>query len=422
MTFGTLLPRSGALAVYGESMDNGVRLAIEEINRAGGVLGTKISVVSCDDGTDADQAERAARHLAEVAGAKSIIGAGASGTTIEAFNRVAKDSRVLMTSPSATSPAITSLPDNGLLWRTAPSDSVQGLAIAEYVMSRNLRKVAIVGRNDAHGNGIATAIQQRLCSSPSFTCSVDTLISRLYSDIPGPLQSEDQAKALADVIAFLPDAVILVAFVPDGVGFMNLASGSGLRFILTDGTRDTALLGTNPNQPRVTDEAILCNLVGTNPASPSGELYNGFAANYQASFGALPAAFAAQSYDAAYLSALAYAAARGAGHVHPDGPALAEGLTRLSSGNQIDVGVQGLATALTVLSGGTQSTVDVVGVSGPLDFDATTGEAPSRLEMWRFDIDLTRIDNLGVVYDGRSTYSFQAVLVDPPGRACGSAQ
>ena len=37
---------------------------------------------------------------------------------------------------------------------------------------------------------------------------------------------------------------------------MNLASGSGLRFILTDGTRDTALLGTNPNQPRVTDEAI----------------------------------------------------------------------------------------------------------------------------------------------------------------------
>jgi len=422
VTLGTLLPRSGALGAFGEAMDNGVRLAVSEINQSGGVLGKKLAVISCDDGTDADQAERATRHLADVAGVKAIIGGGASGVTIEAFNRVAKAARILMMSPSATSPAITNLPDDGLLWRTAPSDAVQGRAIAEYLVRRNFKKVAIVNRNDAYGNGLATAIQQQLCSAPTFSCAVDTLMNRLYSDQVGALQDEDQAKALADVIAFDPDAVILIAYVQDGVGFMNLASGKGLRFILTDGTRDVALLGTSENQPGVSDSAILCTLVGTNPASPSGELYNAFALKYDANFKAPPGTFAANSYDAAYLVALAYAAARGAGNADPDGRALAEGLTRLSSGNRIEVGVQSFGTALTALSGAADSTVDVVGVSGPLDFDATTGEAPSGIEMWRFDNALTQITNLGVVYDGQTRYTFEAVLQDPPGGACGGGQ
>jgi len=422
VTLGTLLPRSGALGAFGEAMDNGVRLAVSEINQSGGVLGKKLAVISCDDGTDADQGERATRHLADVAGVKAIIGGGASGVTIEAFNRVAKAARILMMSPSATSPAITNLPDDGLLWRTAPSDAVQGRAIAEYLVRRNFKKVAIVNRNDAYGNGLSTAIQQQLCTAPTFACTVDTFMNRLYSDQVGALQTEDQAKALSEVIAFTPDAVILIAYVQDGVGFMNLASGKGLRFILTDGTRDVALLGRSENQPGVNDRAILCTLVGTNPASPSGELYNAFALKYDANFKAPPGTFAANSYDAAYLIALAYAAARGAGNLDPDGRALAEGLTRLSSGNRIEVGVQSFGTALTALSGAGDSTVNVVGVSGPLDFDSTTGEAPSGIEMWRFDNALNLITNLGVVYDGQTSYTFDAVLQDPPGGACGGGR
>lgn len=419
---GTLLPRSGALGAFGEAMDNGVRLAISEINQSGGVLGKKLAVVSCDDGTDANQAERAARHLAEVAGVNAIVGAGASGVTIEAFNRVAKPNRVLMMSPSATSPAITNLPDDGLLWRTAPSDAVQGRAIAEYLLRRNFTRIAIVNRNDAYGNGLAQAIQQQLCSSGSFPCSPETIMNRLYSDQPGALQDEDQAKAVRDVEGFAPGAVVLIAYVQDGVALMNLASGKGFRFILTDGTRDVALLGASAGQPGVSDSAILCTLVGTNPASPSGELYNAFALKYDANFKAPPGTFAANSYDAAYLIALAHAAAAGAGLTSPDGRALAEGLTRLSRGSRIELGVQDFGRALTELSASDTSTVDVVGVSGPLDFDATTGEAPSGIEMWRFDNSLSRISNLGVVYDGQSSYTFDAVLQDPPGGACGGAR
>lgn len=421
ITLGTLLPRTGALGAFGEGMENGVRLAVSEINQSGGVLGMKLGVVACDDATDPDRAARAARHLVDVARVDAIIGAGASGVTIEAFNRVVKDARVLMMSPSATSPAISNLPDDGLLWRTSPSDAVQGRAIAEYVRARGYDKIGIVNRNDAYGNGLAAAIQARLCDSGSFACSSETLINRTFTDQRGTLQIEEQSRALADLAAFGPGAVILIAYVQDGIDFLNLANGSGFRFILTDGMRDTDLLGIDPTQVGVADHDILCRIVGTIPASPSGELYDAFAFKFEGQFQTPPGTFSANSYDAAYLIALAYAAARGAGIGDPDGRALAEGLARLSKGQAIPLGVAQFGSALSELSVGPSTSVDVEGVSGPLDFDAALGEAPSGIEMWRLDPKGGQISNLGVVYDGQNEYTFDAVLQAPPALECENA-
>jgi branched-chain amino acid transport system substrate-binding protein len=412
ITIGTLLPRSGALGAFGDAMDHGVELAVEEINQSGGIFGQKLAVVSCDDATSADQAALGAAHLVDVAKVDAIIGSGASGVTIEAFNRVAKPSQVLMVSPSATSPAISNLPDAGLLWRTAPSDAVQGRAIAQFIVEQDFNKIAIVNRNDAYGNGLADAIRASLCSS-GFSCGQDTLLSRLYSDTQGPLQVDAQAGALLDVVNFKPDAVVLIAYVQDGVDFMNLAAGKGLKFILTDGTRDTDLLGKDPGQKGVSDPDILCTLVGTNPASPSGRLYDSFALKYEARFGAPPGTFAANSYDAAYLVAFAYAASRGAGIADPTGLALASGLARLSAGGPVELGVNDFGKALTALGSSASASIDIAGVSGPLDFD-TNGEAASGIEMWRLDVDRSQIANLGLVYDGTGAYDFKTVLQSQP--------
>lgn len=422
LTIGTLLPRSGALGAFGDGMDNGVRLAVSEINQSGGVLGMKLGVVSCDDGTDSAKAEVAARHLIEVGKVSAIVGAGASGVTIESFNRVAKAARVLMISPSATSPAISNLPDDGLLWRTAPSDAVQGRAIAEYVLKRGYKKIGIINRNDAYGNGLAAAIQALLCSSGKFACTSDTIFPFTYSDQPGGTQVDQQRNAVAAMVNKAPEAVILIAYVQDGIDLLNLANGKGFQWILTDGMRDTDLLGVDQNQPGVTDQSILCSLVGTNPASPSGELFDAFAFSYEGQFGAPPATFSANAYDAAYLIALAYAAARGAGVTEINGRSLAEGLTRLAQGSRIALGVSDFGTALTTLSSGRTGTVDVVGVSGPLDFDSSLGEAPSGIEMWRLDVSRGQIKNLGVVYDGQASYDFDVVLQDQPGPPCGATR
>lgn|GEM_PF-503889 len=421
ITLGALLPRSGALGAFGDGMENGVRLAISEINQSGGVLGMKLGVLSCDDATNATKAIRATRHLVDVARVDAIIGAGASGVTIEAFNKVAKDARVLMMSPSATSPAISNLPDDGLLWRTAPSDAVQGRAIAEYVLASNYQKLGIVNRNDAYGNGLASEIQRQLCDSGGpFECITnDTLFYDTYTDQSGSAQVADQNDVLTRLAQFRPDAVILIGYVQDGIDFLNLANGSGFKFILTDGMRDTALAGASETQIGVADTRILCSLVGTFPASPSGESFNSFARQYDGQFKAPPPTFAANAYDATYLIALAYAAASGANVTAPDGRALAEGLARMSSGTtKISLGASDFGTGLSVLSNNATSTVDVNGVSGPLDFDAALGEAPSGIEMWRLDPSAKLISNLGVVYDGQNKYTFDAVLQAEPAPSC----
>jgi len=414
---GALLPFSGGLGAYGQGMENGIRLAVAEINQSGGVNGKKLGVLSCDDGTDVDVAAAAARHLVDVGKVEAIIGAGGSTVTIETFNRVAKASRVLMMSPSATSPAISNLPDDGLLWRTVPSDAVQGRAIAEYLLHQNYHVVAVVNRNDAYGNGLAAAIQARLCSEGSdFDCTPDTYLSGIYAtEDKSQLQIDDQTAIVAQLGAKQPDAVVLIGYVPDGIELLNYAAGKGLSFILTDGMRDVALLGQNPAQVGISDKAIQCTLVGTNPASPSGQLYDQFALKYDGNFHAPPGTFAANSYDATYLIAFAYAGAAGAGVTAPDGRSLAEALTRVSdNGAEVVVGIDGLGVGVGQLSQSPTSTINVRGISGPLDFDASSGEAPSGIEMWRFDLVRSEISNLGVVYDGAEEYDFGAVVPREP--------
>ncbi|MCC6623476.1 MAG: ABC transporter substrate-binding protein [Deltaproteobacteria bacterium] len=418
---GTLLPRSGALGAFGDGMDNGVRLAVDEINQSGGVLGKKLGVLSCDDGTDVTQAEAAARHLVDVARVDAIIGSGASSVTIETFNRVAKADRVLMISPSATSPAISNLPDEGLLWRTVPSDAIQGRAIAEYILHKGYDVVAVVNRNDAYGNGLAAAIQTRLCTSGGFSCTTDTFLSRLYSAEDGSAQQlDDQTQAVTFLADNAPDAVVLIGYVPDGISLLNFARDKGFSFILTDGMRDTDLLGTDPAQVGVQDQKILCSLVGTNPASPSGGLFDQFALKYDRNFQQAPGTFVANAYDAAYLVAFGYAAAKGAGISDPDGRALAEGLTRVShkGATAVTIGLEGFGTGVGTLSGSATSTIDVVGISGPLDFDAALGEAPSGIEMWRLDLGRQEISNLGVVYDGQDLYTFGGIGPRPAEDVC----
>ncbi|MFO0750462.1 MAG: ABC transporter substrate-binding protein [Myxococcota bacterium] len=427
---GTLLPKSGALGAFGGGMDNGVHMAVDEINQSGGLLGKKLGVLACDDGTDVAQAEAAARHLIDVGGVKAIIGAGASSVTIETFTAVAKAARVLMMSPSATSPAISNQSDDGLLWRTVPSDAVQGRAIAEYIVHRNFKVIVVVSRNDTYGNGLAAAIQTRLCTGTTFRCTPDTFMTRIYNPTD---KSTEQVGEQTAAVAFIeqkdPDAVVLAGYVPDGIAFLNLAAGKGFQFILTDGMRDTDLLGLDGSQVPIQDPAIKCTLVGTNPASPSGPLFDLFAPRYEGIFHEPPGTFVANSYDAAYLLAFAYAAAAGSGITDPDGRALAEGLARLSNKSLCEgvpcvpavvVGVDDFGTGIGTLSANATSEIDVQGISGPLDFDATHGEAPSGIEMWRLDLGKNEISNLGVVYDGENGYNFAGVVPRDPGDAeCG---
>ncbi len=418
LLFGAIFPQSGALSTVGPGMRNGVELAVQEINQIGGVLGRKIGVLACDSGTSASQAVVAASHLVDVAQVEAIIGAGASGVTIDAFSQVAKARGVLMLSPSATSPAISDLPDDGLLWRIAPSDAIQGKAIAGLLLNDlSAERVAVVSRDDAYGNGLALVIQQELCRTVA--CSADSFRAEIYPGDPDdPTFAATQDAIVGRLEAWGPDVVVLVAFGADGLAFLQRAEGKGFSFVLTDGTRSTSLM------PALGDRELLCGIVGTNPGAPDPEHFHPFEVKYGARFGRTPATYAAQAYDAAYALGFAWAATQGAG-IAPeavDGRAIAKGMTRLSAGVAIGVGLDGWGQGVAELSSSATATIDVEGISGSLDFDAAVGEAPAAIELWRFDLDATSedatIEELGVVLDDAGAYIPGRLTARPDNHSC----
>ena len=101
-----------------------------------------------------------------------------------------------MMSPAATSPQITDLSDDDLLWRTAPSDAIQGAAIANYLLKETtFNRIAIINRNDVYGNGLRDAILDPLCET--FPCTDETQFYNSVYDEKTP--ETDQSKIVVEL-------------------------------------------------------------------------------------------------------------------------------------------------------------------------------------------------------------------------------
>lgn len=395
LLIGALSPATGALAATGRPVERAIFLAVEEINQVGGIDGRKLAVLACDDGTsDNDLAERAATHLVEVGRVPAIVGPAASGTLIEVFSAVTHDAEVVLISPSATSPAISTLADDGLVWRTPPSDDLQGNAIAQYLLAEKAKengiaKVAVINRNDTYGNALRTVIQNGWCAEAS--CAETTYFTKTYADAS---LGSDLATAVQGLEAFGPDVTVLVGFLDDGVDFLNLAgtrAGIRKRFILTDGMKEAPLV------TRVESAAVLEGILGTAPATPDNPNTQTFELAYRAKWNTAPSIFNAQAYDATYLLALAIA---GAGRdATPGGPDIARQLRRMTGGTKvISVGPTDFGEGVRTLRAASDARIDFDGASGPLNFDGGTGEAPADIEAWRVDTAADAIVSLGVIY------------------------
>ncbi len=390
---GMLMPRTGDLGPTGQSIELAAVLALEEINEIGGLDGKRFGIVACDTAGIEEQGVEAATWLLEKARVPAIIGPAASSVTIRVFNDVAKPNGILMISPSATAPTISTLPDEqDLLWRTAPSDALQGAAVAAYLLDKNFNKVAVINRDDTYGNGLVAEIREGLCGANR--CGEDNLFNRRYPESP---DGDDFAPIVADLQRFAPEVTVLVSFVDDGIAFINNAGNfEGIdRFVLTDGARDVSLIDQIRFAP------ILDQIIGTAPASPASRVYQDFAFAYTAKWGMDPSVFNAQSYDAMYL--LAYAIAGIPSDAPITGPAMAAQLRRMSQGMAVTAGPAAWNDAARLLRTNGEATINFDGASGPLDFDSA-GEAPADIEGWRIDREARRIRTLGVIYTAGGTY------------------
>ena len=127
LRIGLLLPVSGEGVAIGQTMADAARQAIFRINDAGGVRGTFVEYVTADEGETPSDATRAIETLLD-ANVDAVVGP-ASSTNALATLELLVDNDVLTFSPSATSMALDEFPDDGLFFRTAPSDSLQARAI-----------------------------------------------------------------------------------------------------------------------------------------------------------------------------------------------------------------------------------------------------------------------------------------------------
>ncbi|MBQ8591104.1 MAG: ABC transporter substrate-binding protein [Firmicutes bacterium] len=149
---------SGAVATYGQSSVDGVTLAIEEINAAGGILGKQVEMVTIDNKSDAAEVVSVATRLMTEEGVCAVIGPATSGN-FKAELPIALENGIPVISGSATANDVTSGNTKEYAFRICFSDNFQGVAMANYA-SKNLgaAKVAIVqDKSSDYAEGLATS-------------------------------------------------------------------------------------------------------------------------------------------------------------------------------------------------------------------------------------------------------------------------
>ena len=201
LKIGSLLPETGSLAFLGPPEFAGVEFAIDEINTAGGALGAPVEYSQGDSGdTSTDIASVTSDRLIGE-GVDAIIGAASSGVTLTVIDKITQ-AGVIMFSPANTSPALSDYPDNGLYFRDAPPDGLQGAVVAQLVIEDGNATAYILNLDDAYGNGIAAVVNDVLTAS-----GVEVLGVKAYDPAASGFDSE-----VGEVVAADPDAIVLISF------------------------------------------------------------------------------------------------------------------------------------------------------------------------------------------------------------------
>lgn len=156
---GYMGPLSGDIAGLGADTLNGVRMAVTEINAAGGIGGKMIELIAEDSRCNGADAASAARKLVNVDKVVAIIGGQCSGETLAAAP-ITEAAHVILLSPVSSSPDVTKAGD--YVFRNYPSDALKGKAFGAYFAKAGFKKLAIISENTDFCQGILTSVNDNL--------------------------------------------------------------------------------------------------------------------------------------------------------------------------------------------------------------------------------------------------------------------
>lgn len=326
------------------------QLAFAHVNAQGGILGGgTIIVIVGDSACDPSVAGPAADKLVNTDQVTAMVGAFCTGATIGAANTAGIPGNVVQISPSASAPALTTLADNDLVFRTTPSDAFQGVKLADLLTQKGLTDVAVTYVNNDYGKGLADVFKAQ------FEANGGT-VSAFVAHEDG---KADYRAELGQLASGGSQSLVILAYASGSgrtVLQQALESGDFTAYVGGDGMIGDDLLNG-------LDQAAVEGMVATRAGAYAGESADIF--TQLAVDGGLDATatYAPQAYDAGFLLALA---------VQKNGSASREGVSAAlrevasAPGEKILPGEWSKALAL--IAAGTD--IDYEGAGGPMDFDA----------------------------------------------------
>lgn len=285
---------TGPIAELVAAIVDGRNLAAKDVNDQGGLFkGDTYRLVLGDSACDPKAGVDAGNKIVNVEQVVAVIGASCSGATNGMVQSVTIPAGVVSVSDSATAPSITDLEDNDLVFRVAPSDAYQGLALAKLVKSSGITKVAMTYANDDYNAGLAAVFARE------FAAMGGTVTANQAHEPDKPSYRSElatMAKGGAEALA------VFAYYGSSGITIIRNSLENGLfgKFYAADGMFDQSVID------QIGADTLRGNISITQSASDYGdESYKLFAAAFSAAGGNPQAPYVAHGYDASFLMALA---------------------------------------------------------------------------------------------------------------------
>ncbi|OUM40921.1 ABC transporter substrate-binding protein [Arthrobacter sedimenti] len=358
LKLGSLLPTTGNLAYLGPPEIAGVNLAVNEVNAAGGVLGQDVSITQRDSGdTTTDIATQSVTDLLSQ-DVSAIIGAASSGVSKTVIGQIT-GAGVVQFSPANTAAEFSTWDDNGLYWRTAPSDVLQGRTLGNYIMTCGAQTVGMITINDPYGTGLQGTIQETVEAAGG-----QVVANEIYNT--GDSQFSSQVDAIA---AAKPDALVLISF-DEAKSIVPLLVAKGI-----DPSTLFMVDGNTGDYSADLEQGTLEGAQGTIPGPFIGTGFQEALATVDPKLTSY--AYAGASYDAVNLISLASEAA---GSI--EGTEIAKQLEGVSKDGTKCFDFAG---CVTLLRNGED--IDYDGISGPVAFDANGDPTEATIGIYKYDAD-----------------------------------
>jgi len=283
---GAFMSLSGDTSQYGISALNGIRMAVEEANAAGGVKGRRVDLLVRDTRSDAVETSTVVDRLAREDRVHALLGEVVSSRSLAAA-RVAQREQVPMLTPSATSPEITAVGD--YVFRSCYTDTFQGVALARFAVESlgALRAAVIVDRDQRYSVELARLFRE----------DFERRGGKVVSEQEYPDGESDFSVQLAEVGASQPDVIFIPGYYMEVALIARQARALGISAPLVGGDG-----WDSPRLAQIGGPAIVGGYFTTHfSAEDPDPQVQRFVADFKRLYGSAPDSFAATAYDAARI-------------------------------------------------------------------------------------------------------------------------